>query len=139
MAKKDDFSFEVDISKLEHIAAQTPGKIDTWLRGIAEEIVTDVVLSFGTSPDGRTYTRGNVTHIASQPDNPPNVDTGALRASITSERKAYNEYEVMDGVEYGIYLEEGTEHIAPRPFMGPAFENARREIERKAREGLDLE
>lgn len=133
------FDFTVDLSGLERIKRQTPAQINAWLRGLAEDVATDVKLSFGTSPDGRSYTRGGVTHVASQPDHPPNVDTGALSGSIIAKRISNYEYEVRDGVEYGIYLEDGTEDIAPRPFMVPAFDNLKRTMEREAKTGLDLE
>ena len=33
---------------------------------------------------------------------------------------------IADGVDYGIHLEQGTDTLAPRPFVGPVFEEWRR-------------
>jgi hypothetical protein len=45
----------------------------------------------------------------------------------------------MDGVTYGIHLEDGTERIAPRPFMQPAFARLSKTIEQEAKSELGLE
>lgn len=63
------------------------------------------------------------------------VDTGALRNSINTSisgdamgamfaasRTADLVAEVGPEVSYGVFLELGTERIAPRPFLGPAFD-----------------
>jgi HK97 gp10 family phage protein len=55
------------------------------------------------------------------------VDTGNLRNSITSEfagdaRAGTFVGETGPEAYYGIFLEAGTERMAPRPFMGPAFD-----------------
>lgn len=112
----------VDKKKLERIIQQSPTWFDTALRELAIEGVNLIVLSFGSSPPGMTY--GG--HVASQSGYPPNVDTGALRASIHMERKGNMEYWIMDGVVYGYHLESGTSKMAARPFMRPAFEQLRK-------------
>lgn len=155
MAKESEV--KVDVSGLERLLREEPDKVEKWLNSVAESIVTDVKLSFGSSPPGRTYTRttstlgrdakgrftrvkgAGVTHVASQPGYPPNVDIGTLIGSIRQEKTGTLEYQVMDGTEYGIYLEDGTEHIDPRPFMRPAFDRARQTVERDAASGLGLE
>lgn len=129
----------VDVSGIDRLLRTEPERVERWLDGAAENIVTDIKLSFGTSPPGLSYTRGGVTHIASQPGYPPNVDIGALTNSITWEPTGRLERTISDGVEYGLWLEDGTEHMQPRPFMGPAFERAQREMERDAQENLGLE
>ena len=48
------------------------------------------------------------------------VDTGTLRASIQAKRINATTWEVWVGVEYGIYLEYGTRHMAAQPFLRPA-------------------
>ena len=95
--------------------------VDDWLNGVAHKIEADVKLSFGDSPDGQSYTRRGITHVASVAGYPPNVDLGNLRASIHVTRSSYLHYKISDGVLYGIYLEDGTENIAPRPFINPAI------------------
>jgi HK97 gp10 family phage protein len=126
----------IDVTGLDRILRELGGELDAFLDEEAEAIVTDVKQSFGTSPAGRSYERGSVTVVASQAGYPPNVDTGTLRASIRWERSGHLERTVMDGVEYGIYLEDGTERIAPRPFMRPAFDEVQVGIGRRLREHL---
>ncbi len=56
---------------------------------------------------------------------PPRVQTGRLRGSITHRVKYEEEKvigEVGTDVEYGIYLEYGTSKMPPYPFMGPAYD-----------------
>src|SRR5690606_36820661 len=79
---------KVDMTGIERLLARTPDKVEEFLDWMAESIVTDITLSFGTSPPGETYTRGGVTHVASQPGYPPNVDIGDLKASISWEPTA---------------------------------------------------
>lgn len=53
------------------------------------------------------------------------VDTGNLRSSITGSILADGlEVEVGPTAAYGRYVEEGTSRMAPRAFMGPAFDRA---------------
>lgn len=74
---------------------------------------------------GRTYRRGkNVTHRASSPGQPPAVDTGRLRSSITYEIGTQGRVlvaRVGTNVEYAKHLELGTSRMRPRPFLRPAL------------------
>lgn len=129
----------LDTKGLQALKRKEPEKVATWLDGKAEGLVTDIKLSFNTSPPGQTYTRGGVSHTASQPGYPPNVDIGTLRLSIRWERDGLFTRKIMDGVNYGIHLEDGTERIAPRPFMQPAFARLGKTIEQEAKSELGLE
>lgn len=113
----------VNTRMLDRLARQTPERLDRITAGAAHGILTDIVRAFGSGPDGRDYRRGGVTHTASQPGYPPNVDTGALRGSMQVQRVGHAHYRVSDGVEYGIYLELGTTWMAPRPFVTPVVED----------------
>ena len=116
--------------EMQRLVRETPGRVSDFLDAEAEQMKNNIKLSFGTSPAGRAYKRGSVVHIASIKDYPPNVDTEALRASIDWETIDQFTRRIHDGEEHGIYMEFGTEksggHVAPRPFMGPEFENTRR-------------
>jgi len=71
----------------------------------------------------------------SAPGQPPAVDTGRLRASITHriEGGGYEERTigyVGTNVEYAPYLEFGTSKMAARPWLTPALEKHREDIKR---------
>ena len=134
-----DYEVRIDTRKMQNIIRNQPERADAWLRGVANEILGDIVLSFNTSPPGRSYTRGETTHVASQPGYPPNVDTGTLRASMGVRRLKQLRYEIHDGVEYGIHLELGTERMAARPFFGPVFDDWQRKIQRDAEQNLGID
>ena len=106
-----ELKITVDTSIMDRVIRETPGQVDALLDSLAETLKNDIVLSFGESP--------------SAPGEPPGVDTGTLRASMTWESQGAGKRVVRDGVDYGIHLEFGHENVAPRPFVGPAFERMR--------------
>ena len=134
-----DLRIEADLSGFDDVLADEPARVQSWLDGFTEDMVTAIKLSFGMSPAGEAYVRGGVVHIASIEGFPPNVDTGNLMGSITWETTDTVENTIYVGAEYGEYLEDGTEHIAPRPFMLPAFNEAGLRFESDAALFLDLE
>lgn len=117
----DGTTIQLDTTVLDRLIRDVPEQADQWLRGVGNQILDDIVLSFGDSPPGREYQHRTVRHVASQPGYPPNVDTGALRASLRLVRLGRLHYQIQDGVEYGAYLEAGTATIAARPFVAPVF------------------
>lgn len=112
-----DVAYKNDV--LERLIENLGPDVDDWLNGLAHQGEAIVKQSFGDSPDGREYKRRGVVHVASVAGHPPNVDLGNLRASIHVVRVGFLHYMISDGVLYGIYLEDGTENIDPRPFMNP--------------------
>lgn len=56
------------------------------------------------------------------------VDTGRLRASIHTVNEHLRS-EVGTNVKYAVYVHEGTQYMAPRPFMLAGVENAKSDIE----------
>lgn len=130
---------ELDLSGIENLLRATPTKGGRWLTAFAESIVTDIKLSMNTSPPGKTYKRGKVSHVASQEGFPPNVDIGTLRASIYQENTGSFERTINAGTEYAEYLEDGTEKMGARPFMQPAIDRAKGRIEEDAQRNLGLE
>lgn len=80
---------------------------------------------------GRIYRRGGKAHQASAPGQPPAVDTGRLRSSITHDVRIERGGvigRVGTNVEYAPHLELGTSRMAARPFLRPAVFNNREEI-----------
>lgn len=72
---------------------------------------------------------------------PPRVDTGRLRASIThrSVRSSAGEYsqEIGTNVEYAEDVELGTSETMPHPFLGYAFGMYEREIDKAIEEAIN--
>lgn len=58
-------------------------------------------------------------------------DTGALKASMWSEMLNDTEARVGDGVHYGIYQEKGTARFPPQPFLIPALEMHKKDLEKE--------
>lgn len=129
----------LDDEKLRKLMQIEPQLVSQWLDGFSEGMVTDIKLSMNTSPAGQTYTRGGVSHTASQPGYPPNIDIGNLIGTIRWEPQSTFTRKIIAGTDYAVPLEFGTERIAPRPFMTPAFDRAGRTIEDDARRNLHLE
>lgn len=114
------FRVEVDDTVLRKLISSTPEHIKAFMDAQAEDVKNDIRLSFGESP--------------SPPGMPPGVDTGTLTNSMDWTPDGDTTRYIHDGVEYGVYLEFGTEKMLPRPFMGPAFERKRQNIGEQAQQ-----
>lgn len=130
---------EADFSGMERVLREQPEECERWLAGFAEDMVTRMKDSMGTSPPGRVYQRGSVTHVASMPGYPPNIDLGNLINSLRQVPAGRLTRRLEDGTDYGIDLEDGTDWIEPRPFFRPVFDDAQRRIEQDARQNLRIE
>ena len=111
------------LKKVQKIA---PQKVEALLfQGAANTQETAVKSIQASGSAGNVYTRGNVTHTASAPNNPPNSDTGNLVANITV-KKIKGGYDVgsRKGAPYGAWLEFGTTRMERRPWLGPSFQRA---------------
>lgn len=106
---------------LDRLIREEPQKVELWLDGFTVDLLSRIVLSFGTSP--------------SAPGGPPGVDTGALRASMHWDKTGPLERTISDGVEYGLYQED----VYNRPFMAPAFKDAQKRFAEDAKQNLGLE
>lgn len=56
------------------------------------------------------------------------VDTGHLRGSIDYTKK-FDSINVGTNVDYGIYVEKGTSKMKAQPYLTPAIEDNRKEIQ----------
>ncbi len=105
--------------RLARIVAQTALAVEGDARGAMAE-----------AKHGRSYRRrGGRLHVASAPGEAPAIDTGALAGSVQAGEAGPLAWEVAVGAEYGAILEFGSEHIEPRPFLGPAVEAQREAFE----------
>ena len=90
-------------------------------------------------PDTRYGPRRDV--IVSAPGDAPNSDTGNLVNMTGTRVERVNQAEAFSSASYADDLEFGTHKMAPRPAMGPAFDQTKaqaiadvRDALRKARE-----
>ena len=92
--------------------------------------------TFWTDGRGRLRRgRDRVPHQASAPGEPPATDTGRLRATVshvvaTDAEGVYAEVgsganPAVPGVKYALFLEQGTRHMAPRPWLLPSLDAAK--------------
>lgn len=83
---------------------------------IVGEIVEETALELET-----TAKTGMASSTSpSSPGEYPGVDTGTLMNSIQTEPESATVQVVYTNVEYAAYLEFGTVHMEPRPFLGQA-------------------
>lgn len=95
-----------------------------------------------TNSDISYYTNNkNIPHHPSLPYNPPAVDTGTLRRSISIEVDEENLKgkvgSVVNNPPYGAYLEfaeYGSSKMLPRPWLKPALEKTKTEVQKIMRE-----
>ena len=78
------------------------------------------------SRSGRSYPRpGGQVHVASAPGEPPKSDTGFLAQHVvpttTKNRSGVISAAVVISASYAGFLEFGTTHMKPRPYVKPAF------------------
>lgn len=105
----------MDTTRLDDIAKQAPKDIQERNRKFAEDMVDRVQASFGDSP--------------SRPGDPPGIVTGAEKAGVHAVQVSPTEWAVQTSEPYDSFMEYGTRHIAPRPFMRPVYEDLRNEVD----------
>lgn len=80
----------------------------------------------------RSISAGSVSgknHVPSSPGEPPNRDTGNLQAHIEAVNVRPLVAEVRSEAEYAGDLEFGTSKVAARPYMRPARDKTKPEID----------
>jgi len=121
-----DVRMDIDFDK-----AVNPDDILRRLNNACVFLEGEVKRTLSKPGTGRVYYKGRVKHRASSPGEPPAVDTGRLRSSITHrvERDGKNFSGLVGtNVEYAKDLEMGTAKMAPRPFLRPTLENNKQRI-----------
>jgi HK97 gp10 family phage protein len=123
-----------NFTPLEKVVGQACGIIQ---KDIMESMRDTPTQSIGY----HTYNK-KILHYPSLPNNPPAVDTGTLRRSITFDVET-DESKVTGRVgstildpPYGAYLEFGTSRMIQRPWLRPALERNREVIKEHIREGV---
>lgn len=108
--------------KLMGVVKEIPNPITQELAIGASNIRNTIITSMQRDKKtGKKYRRGKKEHQASAPGEAPAVDYGELLRSIMFDVREM-EVEVGNeaGAPYGKFLEEGTKHIEPRPWLEPA-------------------
>lgn len=107
--------------KVETQLGKTIAQCCATIQREAQESMRDTAIDYS-----KTY--GKKGHHPSQEGNPPAVDTGTLRRSITYtvDEKNLVGYvgSVLNDPPYGVYLEYGTSRMKPRPWLKPATEKS---------------
>lgn len=112
--------------------------VDQAVRATAFAVEKTAVKSINEESVGRTYRRGNITHVASKEGDAPNTDSGRLAGSISVKhiigaKKAY----VYTPLDYGEWLEFGTERIEPRPWLEPARDEEQKGYSKRLESAID--
>lgn len=74
--------------------------------------------------------------IVSNPGEAPNSDTGYLVNMTGTQSDRVNQAEAFSSASYADDLEFGTHKMAPRPAMGPAFEQTKAQVIKDVRDAL---
>jgi HK97 gp10 family phage protein len=131
------------LRKLERMKNYSPlEKVVGQACGIVQKDIMESMRDTPTQSVGyHTYNK-KVLHYPSLPNNPPAVDTGTLRRSITFD-VGMDENKVTGRVgstildpPYGAYLEFGTSRMIQRPWLRPALERNREVIKENIKEGV---
>jgi phage gpG-like protein len=124
-------------SQSDDVVSETVGLLARDTEAYAKDSLKD------PNKTGRIYTRGSVTHQASDAYQAPANDTGTLYGRIQSELPTPLLAYVGTGLKYGAHLEFGT-HTAdggtkmlPRPWLLPAFERAKIGVTKALKEDFE--
>lgn len=109
------------VNRLPSISRDLAARVSRVVKQTANAITASAKERMAEPKTGRFYG----SHRASAPGEAPAIDTGNLAGSIEVEMDGPLTAVVTVGAEYGPFLEYGTAHIAPRPFLTPAVEEAR--------------
>lgn len=125
-AKKSKVTIKLNthniLPKLESVATQR-------MYAAANEVRNEVLETLSGNRTGRTYRvpGTQVTYTASAPGEPPAVQTGQLRNSVTAVVETEGKsVKGIVGTELmkGLWLEKGTRKMAPRPWLEPSFDKS---------------
>ena len=99
-----------------------------------QEYVESVQEQSPGRPDTRYGPRREV--VAAGPGEAPNSDTGYLVNMTGTQSERVNQAEAFSSASYADALEFGTHKMAPRPAMGPAFDQTKAQAIEEVREAL---
>ncbi len=124
----------------DNIPARARNRVIFWTRRYAREIERWIHGEMKKPKHGRTYIIKGRRHVASAPGEVPAILTGRLYNSLTPKytnggMRAVISPNVLSerGAPYPKYLEEGTERMAPRPYLQRGFNRYRAAYRSKIR------
>lgn len=130
----------VSVEEFIQILADKQGRVETEIGkalakscALVQRTAMESMRDTPTDSTKRYFTHNKtIAHHPSLPNNPPAVDTGTLRRSITytvNEKELYGEVgNTVSDSPYGAYLEFGTSKMKPRPWLKPAIEKNKEKI-----------
>lgn len=126
----------VDVSKtlasIDRAERELEAKFDAQLAAAVLLIENEAKKNVQTGGrSGKWYKRRSVAHQASAPGEYPKTDTATLVRNIFSERIGRLHYRVGargKGAPHGKWLELGTQHMAPRPWLSRTIKENRDRI-----------
>ena len=120
--------------------ANADAELSKLVNATAQSVRTNAVRSIQKGPaSGVVYElyQPRRTHRASAPGQAPKTDTGRLASSVSVRKSGTMTAYVFTPVEYGAYLEFGTQKMAARPWLLPATEKQRAAWEKGLRDSAD--
>jgi len=123
------------IKNLQGLAVDIDSAIDDAVLDVAHMVRSTAIKSIQEQSQGRTVrktTQGGtpISHTVSAEGDAPNTDTGALVKSVAVEHtKGSRVAEVGSDLDYAAHLEFGTVNMAARPFLEPARQAHKRDLE----------
>lgn len=122
----------VKLNKLPTMAARLRVGAGEIVAKVADDIRAQAQSDMAAPKSGRVYRRGRGRmHVASAPGEAPAVDRGTLINSLRSMRVSDTRAVVAATAEHAVYMEFGTRHIAPRPFLEPAARKVAEQLPRR--------
>lgn len=127
---------EVTLKLNQTVPALLAQRANVIVHKVGEDAIAHMIEGMERQGGGRLYRRHGHVHQASAPGEPPARDEGTLAGSIQMEDAGPAAVDITVGAAHGIFMEKGTSHIAPRPFVQPAIDAVRPAFEAAARQLL---
>ncbi|MBA7583422.1 hypothetical protein ES708_25365 [subsurface metagenome] len=125
MNGKSEFKFEWKGDEVEGVMNRIS---HTRLDDLGHLLVREIREAISQLGTGRAYKRKGKVHVASAPGKPPVIWYGGLHGSIFFMEAVSGPIFFMHvgtNLEYGKWLEFGTENMAARPWLGVTLEKSR--------------
>jgi len=125
---------------IDEVVAKIQGNLKTKMEDATMTVRNKAVEVLSGTRSGRQYyvPYTKTLYTASAPGEAPAVATGRLRQSIATE---VSQDGLQGGVgtdlDYGLFLEQGTSKMQPRPWLRPSFEQTQEEVKKIFTEGYN--